>query len=187
MGTPLEHELAMLVIAVFSRYEQALSWAEEELSLAWGEVALQSDVFPFFHTRYYEKEMGPELLLQFLAFDRLISVTSLAEIKLNSNQLEADYARIGHHPEPRPLNIDPGYLTLGKFVLATTKDASHRLYLDHGIFAEVTLSYAHGKWRPYEWTYPNYREPSYHEFLQHCRKLLYERRQSSSPRKSQTG
>ena len=33
------------------------------------------------------------------------------------------------HAEPRPLNLDPGYLTPAKLVLASTKDHAHRIYL----------------------------------------------------------
>jgi hypothetical protein len=51
---------------------------------------------------------------------------------------------VAQWPEPRPLNLDPGYLTEAKLVLATTKDRNHRLYLDRGIFAEVTLCYQRG-------------------------------------------
>ncbi|MFN3467301.1 MAG: DUF4416 family protein, partial [Candidatus Brocadiales bacterium] len=44
----------------------------------------------------------------------------------------------------RPVNIDPGYLTSSKLVLASTNDYSHRIYLKKGIYAEVTLRYVKG-------------------------------------------
>ena len=55
------------------------------------------------------------------------------------------------------MNLDPGYLVLGKFVLATTKDQAHRLYLRDGIFAEVTLHFQAGAYRPWPWTYADFR------------------------------
>jgi len=57
-------------------------------------------------------------------------------------------------------------------VLATTKDASHRIYLRDGIFGEVTLHFSRGAWRERDWTYPNYRREDYKDFLLACRKLL---------------
>ena len=66
-------------------------------------------------------------------------------------------AATGSHAEPRPLNLDPGLLTLGKFMLATTKDQGHRIYLRDGIFAEVTLHYQAGTWEPWPWPDPERR------------------------------
>ncbi len=58
-------------------------------------------------------------------------------------------ARSDSYPEPRPVNIDPGYLNLGKFLLATTKDQAHRVYLRDGVYAEVTLRYQAGAFEPW--------------------------------------
>ncbi len=77
------------------------------------------------------------------AFSDQIMPTDLPEIKHHTNFLERQLADTGSYVEERPLNIDPSYLTLAKFVLATTKDAAHRLYLDNGIFGEITLKYFH--------------------------------------------
>ena len=142
------------------------------LQQSWGPLAAESALFDFANTTYYEPQMGGGLKLQLLAFEQPMEPAALVQRKLAANELEALYAASGEFEEQRPLNIDPGYLTLAKFVLATTKDASHRLYLGEGIFAEVTLYYAHGKWQAWPWTYPNYREQRYHEFLSRCRKRL---------------
>ena len=71
-----------------------------------------------------------------------------------------------------PLNLDPGYVTLAKLVLASTKDHAHRIYLADCIYAEVTLSYRGGAWQPFEWTYPDYRRADFHVFFTRCRELL---------------
>ena len=76
------------------------------------------------------------------------------------------------HPEPRPLNLDPGYITAAKLVLASTKDHAHRIYLQDGIYAEVTLAYRHRAWQPLEWTYPDYRRADFQEFFTRCREFL---------------
>jgi hypothetical protein len=72
------------------------------------------------------------------------------------------------------VNLDPGLLTLGKFMLATTKDQGHRIYLRDGIFAEVTLRYQAGAFEPWPWTYADYRRPEVHAFLQSARAFYRE-------------
>ena len=72
----------------------------------------------------------------------------------------------------RPLNLDPGYITPAKLVLASTKDHAHRIYLRDGIYAEVTLSFRGRKWQPLEWTYPDYRRDDYQRFFTECREWL---------------
>jgi len=56
----------------------------------------------------------------------------------------------------RVINIDPGLITLENVVLVTGKNYSHRIYLRDGIFAEITLIFKNGKYRPLEWTFPDY-------------------------------
>ena len=60
-------------------------------------------------------------------------------------------------------------LSLGKFLLATTKDQAHRVYLRDGIFAEVTLRFEAGAFEPWPWTYADYREPFVRDFLRQAR------------------
>jgi hypothetical protein len=54
------------------------------------------------------------------------------------------------------VNLDPGYLDAFKVVLASTKNASQRVYLQSGIYAEVTLLYHHGGFHRLEYTYADY-------------------------------
>jgi hypothetical protein len=139
-------------------------------------VGLESLGFPFEQTRYYEAAMGPGLRKQFLAFNDLVDPERLASIKLHTNALERELAETRSYAESRPLNLDPGLLTLGKLVLATTKDQAHRVYLRQGIFAEVTLRYQDGAWEPWPWTYADYREPAVRAFLEEARAYYRERR-----------
>ena len=99
----------------------------------------------------------------------------LPDVKLRTNALERDLAGSGTYAEERPLNLDPGLLALGKFLLATTKDQAHRVYLRDGIFAEVTLRYHAGAWEPWPWTYADYRLPEVHAFLRQARDLYRQR------------
>ena len=127
----------------------------------------------FEQTRYYEASMGPGLRKVFFAFADVADPAGLTEWKLASGEWESEYAATGSHPEPRPLNLDPGYLTLGKLVLASTKDYAHRIYLRQGIFAEITLYWRHGQWVYHEWTFADYRQAAYHEFFSQCRDYLH--------------
>ncbi len=175
MGESREHRPVLLILAVFSRYPDAIQWARQTAAEKWGDVAIASEVLPFEQTTFYESEMGAGLKKQLLAFERFQSPASLAQWKHQSNQWEAEYATRGLHDESRPLNVDPGYLTEAKLVLASTKDRDHRLYLSDGIFAEVTLYYYRGAWKSRPWTYPDFQSSEYHEFFDRCRGYLRER------------
>lgn len=140
---------------------------------------MESDIWPFDLTDYYEAEMGPGIKRRFLSFERLIQPDALAQIKHETNRIEDEIAQQCLALElPRPVNLDPGYIDLGKLVLATTKDRSHRIYIGQRIYAEVTLHFTQGRWEPWPWTYPDYRQAEYHEFFMRVRQtLLAQRRQ----------
>jgi hypothetical protein len=177
MGAIKQHRPVLLLLAAFSRYDTALDWACEQASQSFGPIAIRSDVFPLENPGYYEPVMGAGLKKVFVAFENLIDPALLADIKHQTNAWEALYQRAGDFSEQRPLNLDPGYLTEAKLVLATTKDRDHRVYLGRGIYAEVTLYYQRGQgWMSREWTYPDYRSPPYHPFFTRCRDYLRERK-----------
>jgi hypothetical protein len=173
MGTAHEHPPVLLFMAAFSRHEQALDWARQRSCAQWGELVLASDVMAFDYTTYYQPTMGTGLRKVLLAYRQLIDPARLPEIKHQTNAWETEYRQQVDWTESRPLNLDPGYLTEAKLVLATTKDRNHRIYLGQGIFAEVTLHYQRGPgWAAHEWTYADYRSPAYHTFLDQCRAFL---------------
>ncbi|HZT81275.1 MAG TPA: DUF4416 family protein [Gemmataceae bacterium] len=172
---PRPPDPALLVVAAFSRHEPALAWARRRLEEEYGPVALAAPPFDFHHTAYYEPTMGPGLRKQLLAFRDLVAPDRLADIKRRAIALEGELAGAGTFPEPRPLNLDPGLLMLGKFMLATTKDQAHRVYLRDGIFAEVTLRYQPGGFEPWPWTYADYREEAVRAFLGRARDYYRQR------------
>lgn len=173
MGKPTPPPPALLLLAAFSRHEAALKWARTRAVETWGPIALESPTFEFAQTDYYRPTMGSGLRKVFLTFQRPFDPAELADVKLQTNRWEEEYTKAADHPEPRPLNLDPGYLTLGKLVLASTKDHAHRIYLARGIYAEVTLYYKHGRWEPREWTFADYRREDYREFFSQCRAALH--------------
>jgi hypothetical protein len=177
MGTVEPHYPVLLVLAAFSRRAEALQWARERSAEQLGGIAFSSDIFPFNQTEYYQAEMGTELKKVFFAFENLVDPACLADVKHLTNEWEKEYREHTEWPESRPLNLDPGYVTQAKLVLATTKDRDHRVYLKRGIYAEVTLHYQRGRgWSAREWTYPDYRSDTYHQFFTRCRNHVRERK-----------
>jgi len=172
----------LTLVAAFSRHEAVLDWAQDSLLQHCGPLLFASPRFQFTETDYYASTMGPDLLKQFFAFSTLTPPDHLPRLKRQTNALEETYARMGGHAEARPLNLDPGYLTPAKLVLASTKDHAHRLYLGQGIFAEITLRYHRGAWQPWDWTYPDYRRADFQLFFNRCRDwLLAQRRNAEEP------
>ncbi len=165
MGDIREPSPVVLLIAIVSRYEDALEWARDKAAQRFGTIALTSDAFDFAETDYYTATMGTHLKKQFVLFEPPIDPATLSDIKRQTNEWEARYAALAKHPEPRPLNLDPGYITPAKLVLASTKDHAHRIYLREGIYAEVTLAYRARRWQPLEWTYPDYRRDDFQRFF----------------------
>jgi hypothetical protein len=176
MGDIRQPVPVLLIVAVFSRHDTALQWARHRCEREWGPAALTSLNFDFRETNFYRATMGEEILKHFLAFQDLIDPGRLVDLKHQTNEWEEEF-RVSHPEfnEPRPLNLDPGYLTEAKLVLATTKDRDHRIYLNRGIFAEVTLYFQGGQWQSRPWTYPDYRRADYHQFFARCREYLRQR------------
>ena len=176
MGNLRNSTASLLMAACFSRHQDALAWAEEQLQPVYGPILLRSADYAFHHTRYYEQEMGAELRKRLIVFEPLAPPDCLPAVKRHTIQLEQTLAASGRFPEARPLNLDPGLVQLGKFLLASTKDQGHRIFLRDGIFAEVTLRFHAGVFEPWPWTYADYREPDVLRFLGEARTLLAARR-----------
>ena len=117
-------------------------------------------------------QMGTGLLKQFCRAAGLYDPARLAQAKLLSNAWEQELAGSGEYAEPRPLNIDPGYVTLTKLVLASCKDRAHRIYLTDGIYAEECLYYLDRGWRSRPWTYPDYQRADFQAFFVQARRAL---------------
>ena len=167
IGQPLP---VKLIVPVFSGDEVLFLIAESRLEETFGPIDYRSGTLPFTHTSYYTPEFGLALLRKFVAFERLIDPSTLADIKHVTNALEHELAMDGK----RCINLDPGYISESKLVLATTKNHSHRIYLGKGIYAEVTLRYQSKSYRPWEWTYPDYRTEEYREIFAEIRRIYVE-------------
>ena len=157
MGTAREPAPVKLIASLLTGDPGLLPDVRAALVQAFGPTDLESDILAFDHTDYYAAEFGPGLQRQFVTFERLIAPADLPAVKRQTNDLERSFAQEGR----RLVNIDPGYVSLSKLVLATTKDHAHRLYLGQGIYGEVTLAYQQGRFRPWPWTYSDYASDRY--------------------------
>lgn len=167
MGTVRKPLPVKLIVSAFAGEEALLAEAKVRLVAEFGPIDYESALLPFDHTTYYTPEFGPGLVRRIWAFDKLIEQGDLAVIKRRTNDLEAEGAVGGR----RRINLDPGFVSHSKMVLATTKDHAHRIYIGEGIYAEVTLYFRDGSFRAWPWTYPDYANPSYLEIFNQIRAL----------------
>ncbi|HDQ00474.1 MAG TPA: DUF4416 family protein [bacterium] len=156
-----------LFIAVTFSDESVFEKIKLLLEEQFGKIEIQSAIFTFNFTHYYDKEMGTGLKKQLLGFCDLIRPESLPEIKVMTNKIEDQFKHGGN----RKVNIDPGYLSAAKVVLATTKNFDHRLYLGKGIFGDVHLRYRQKKFHFNPWTYRDYKSMLVIEFLTRLRRI----------------
>lgn len=122
-------------------------------------------------TSYYEKEFGKNLQKRMLVFKEPRDLENFHKTKLWSNNLELE---LSENRNSRDVNIDPGYLGLSKLVLFSTKNYSHRIYINDGIYAEVTLIYEYSEFRTQSWTYPDYADKKNLQFLNEMRNKIKE-------------
>ncbi len=152
MGTVKPPPPVLFFSSVIFNDPVILEGVEEGLARLVGSIREKTETMAFDESEYYTAEMGAGLRRCFLLFEPLLDRDVLAAVKIGSNGIEAATAAGGR----RRVNVDPGYIALEHVVLATTKGYAHRIYLGRGIFADLTLLYENGSYRPLKWTYPDY-------------------------------
>ena len=157
-----------LVCAILADSDDTLFDAKIGLVECFGTLFAASDTYDFDFTAYYEAEMGAGLRKQFVCFKQRIDPAELAAVKAQTMALERAMSR----GQCRRANIDPGLLSIESLVLATTKYAGHRICIAPQLYAEVTLLYQRGRYRPLEWTYPDYQGDVVQRFLLSMRPWL---------------
>jgi len=167
MSLPHEPEPVKLIASLFSPEKALLERVIDELSGIFGTADWISPECFFDRTRYYEKEMGWPLHRRFISFERLIRPEQLVSIKLRCNEVEKRYL----HEGKRRINVDPGYISPERLVLATGKNYVHRIYLSKGIYADLTLVFRKGCFEPLAWTYKDYSDPVTREHFKKIRDI----------------
>lgn len=143
----------------------------DHLEENWSPLAVQGRPYDFDFTAYYRQELGANLKRCWYVFSGLIEEYDLPGCKKETVRLEQQFLQSGN----RCFNIDAGYITGAKLVLASHKNFSHRIALEENIYAEITLRYRQGTWYTHPWTYPDFKEPSRHSWLNEARGIWREK------------
>ena len=155
------------VLPVLISVPQLRTELESLLEDRFGPIDYSSPDMDFTYTHYYDREMGHPIRRFFLSFERLVDPGRLSTIKNETGAIEDHFRESGK----RKINLDPGLVALSRFVLASRKEASHRICLSDGIYAEIALLFEGGEFRPVEWTYPDYQSAAYRQILKEIRSI----------------
>lgn len=167
---PVKLFIAILSAPAFDQRESLLTTVQQ----AFGPIDLISQPIPFTVSQYYDAEMGPGLIRTFVSLATLISPGALADIKIRTIEIEQLYAQDSR----RRINLDPGYLDYNKVVLASTKFGGQKIYLSKGIYADLTLFFFKQRFQSFAWSFPDFRDGYYDEFLLGVRELYREQRRN---------
>ncbi|MFH0855198.1 MAG: DUF4416 family protein [Candidatus Omnitrophota bacterium] len=170
MGKIAPDKPVKLIIGFIFGEKAFFEKAKLDLTRHFGRIDFESGPMPFTVTGYYREEFGEGLSRVFVSFSKFIKPQQISGIKILTNKIEKKLTR----ESKRLVNIDPGYLDLAKLVLASTKDYVHRIYLNKGIFAEITLFYQDKSFQDWKWTYPDFRSKEYIAMFNQIRKLYAE-------------
>jgi hypothetical protein len=157
-----------LIMGVMGSRLETMAVGVDLLCRRFGPVDFLSGPYTFSQTSYYEPEMGPGLKKRLVCFRDLVFPDKLVSIKRVVGSLEKDLAQKGR----RSVNLDPGFLSPDSLVLTSIKDAPHRIFVQPGVYAELTLIFKCGEYVCLPWTYPDYALPATREFLGRVRKRL---------------
>ena len=150
-----------LFTAILFNSESLLNEGCKLLEEHFGEIDFRGRAHNFDKTNYYEREMGTDLKRCFISFEKLILPEQLPQIRLTTGEIERELSQ----NELRRLNIDPGYIDYMKVILASCKYGPHKIYLDHGVYADLTLIYSKGKYNTFPWSFPDFQNLEYHKEL----------------------
>lgn len=171
MGNITDPSLVKLFIGMLSNEESLFTAVDDQLRAVFGDIDFESPVWPWEHTKYYSKEMGEGLKRRFVFFEKHIKPGEISDIKVQTNEIEKQFLS---NEGGRKINLDPGYLDNAKLVLVSTKNFSHRVYLDKGIYGEVTLIYTGDNFQPLPYTFPDYKTEAYLALFKEARRLFKE-------------
>jgi hypothetical protein len=157
MAEPSAPEVVKFFVAVLWADAVALPDTYAQLVVRFGAIDYEGPDRAFDRTNYYEAEMGANLQRRLIAFAALRGPEELVQAKLACNDVEAATAG----PRGRRVNLDLGYLDHNKIVLASAKAAGQKIYLGDGIYADLVARYAEGRYQPFAWTFPDFKDGRY--------------------------
>lgn len=167
MARPQLPDPVKVFVAILRSPTVDLDAARRLMIESWGPIDYTGEDVPFTVTGYYEPEMGSGLLRSMVAFEELVGPETLVELKLKANEIESELSSRGR----RTVNLDVGYLDIHKAVLASGKYDAQKVHLGCGIYADIVCRYSGGEFRPYDWTFPDFRERRYDADFLEIRRL----------------
>ena len=179
MGAVHNFEKEKMIIGVIYHEKETLDRVMEILVSEFGEIEDCSEEFSFSNefSTYYDDEIGGEGLRRIYSFKKTVAPERQAEIKEFTNDIEKRFS----DENGRKINLDPGLINSGRFMLATTKDSGFRVPLKRGIYTELTLFWARGGWQKFPWTYRDYQSERVQKFITEVRKkYLAERKKTKA-------
>jgi hypothetical protein len=165
MAKPQAVDPVKLFVAVLWAEHVSIREAVERLIARWGKIDFSGLDHPFDSTDYYQSEMGERLRRRLVSFQELVPPDCLISAKHICNEIEDLLSEEGN----RTLNLDIGYLDHNKVVLASFKSAGQKIYLSNGVWADMVARYRGGKYVPFEWTFPDFRDGRYDQELNQIR------------------
>ncbi|MEN3046405.1 MAG: DUF4416 family protein [Candidatus Hydrothermales bacterium] len=168
MAEPLKPTPVKLFTGIFFNDKDVVLKAKDELIKKIGEIDYESPIFDFNFTSYYEKEMGKDIKRIFYSFKDLIDPAKIVEIKYISFGIEK---KIMDSEGKRKVNIDPGYMDFFKVVLVSFKPGGYKIYLDKGVYADITLWYEKGKFKPLLTSFPDFKNNIYEKTFLKIREI----------------
>jgi hypothetical protein len=183
MSIPGQPRPAKVLVGLLMKDRALFQPAIESLTDGLGPIDFIGPWWQFNYTAYYRAEMGTPLFRRMIAYKHLMGQECLADIKVFCNQIEDRFRQ----SDRRRINIDPGYLSQERLVLATGKNFAHRIYLREGIFADLTLIYRRGRFQALPWTYPDYADQPLIGFLTKARRKYVWDLQTGMPVHSPSG
>lgn len=154
-----------LIVSIIYSQIDAVADALRSLERQFGRIQSETVDIPYNGRNDYEEEMGADLLRRFFSFERLIARDSLPEIKAVCHKIETHLGDRVDDYVFRTVNIDPAILTADNLVSASHCEYNHRIYLTRGVFAEMQLVWAHGRFTRLPWTDPDFWHPEALDFF----------------------
>ena len=162
MALPKQPQKVKLFIGILSSDTKLFEIIKKEFE--YGEIDYESDVFDWNFTKYYNDELGENIKKKFMFFKKLINPEKIADIKIDTNKIEDKYKR--------KINLDPGYLTRSKVLLASAKDRSNKVYIKSGIYGDIVLIFKNKSFEPFPFTFKDFRTKEYIELFNKIRELI---------------
>jgi hypothetical protein len=167
MSEKVEPRPVMRACSCITGDPRLLAEVEARLARVFGEIALRSPAFPFDTSDYYREEMGDSLERYWYCFRNLCRAERLPDARLATGAIEDALALDGR----RQVNLDPGYLDLGKLVLASLKEAPDKIYMGRGVWAHTCLRYRFGGFSAPDHSFADFRDGRFDDFMREARDL----------------